>query len=67
MSGEHADPVAVLRRWESAGAIWRVLARRANRVTVGLYTCTGGEEMDRFTSGDPELLRFIGNRLGSDE
>nr|WP_084523610.1 hypothetical protein [Nocardia inohanensis] len=66
-SDEPTDPAAILRRWESSGAIWRVLDRRSGRVTVGLYSCTGGEEMDRFTSADPELLRFIGSRHGSDD
>jgi hypothetical protein len=48
-----------------SGAIWRVLARRGDRVTVGLYQCTGGEEVDRFTSGDPDLPRFLGDRRSS--
>jgi len=59
------DPVAVLERWRDCGAIWRVLARtpptphRAGSVTVGMFTCTGDEEVDRFTSSDPRLLLFI--------
>ncbi|MQY28749.1 hypothetical protein [Nocardia aurantia] len=62
-----ADPVAILTRWADAGAIWRVLGRRGDRVTVGLYQCTGGEEVDRFTSGDAALLAFLGDRRGSDD
>ncbi len=61
------DPVSVLQRWEDSGAIWRVVGRRADRVTVGLYQCTGDEEVDRFTSGDPELLRFLGDRRSSED
>jgi hypothetical protein len=53
------DSVAVLQRWTDAGAIWRVTARSADCVTVGLYTCDGGEEVDQFTSADPALLRYI--------
>jgi hypothetical protein len=34
-------------------------------VTVALFRCDGGEEVERFTSADPELLRFIGDRLSS--
>ncbi|WP_019929144.1 hypothetical protein [Nocardia sp. BMG111209] len=66
---DHAppDPVAILSRWTEAGAIWRVLGRRGDRVTVALYPCTGGEEVDRFTSDDPELLAFLGDRRGSDD
>ncbi|PXX70762.1 hypothetical protein DFR70_101183 [Nocardia tenerifensis] len=67
MTAETPDPTAVLRRWADSGAIWRVLSRRAGRVTVGLYECTGGQEVDRFTSDDPALLRFLGDRLSSED
>ncbi|WP_067574335.1 hypothetical protein [Nocardia acidivorans] len=56
-------PVEILRRWEDSGAIWRVLSL-GPPVTVGLYQCTGGEEVDRLTSADPELLRFLADRAG---
>jgi hypothetical protein len=60
MSGHHAeDPVAVLRRWEQSGAIWHVLAQDGDTVTIGLFTCDGGEEVSRFTSDDLGLLRFL--------
>lgn len=59
------DWVAELQRWEDAGAHWRVLHRTGSAVTVGLLTCDGGEEVDRFTSGDPGLLRYIGDRHSS--
>ncbi|MFI5502244.1 hypothetical protein ACIA5E_24540 [Nocardia asteroides] len=61
------DPVETLRRWQDSGAIWRVLARRADAVTVGLFECTGGQEVDRFTSTDPAVLRFIGERSTSED
>ncbi|MEV6559859.1 hypothetical protein AB0M22_29355 [Nocardia sp. NPDC051756] len=64
---EPADPTGVLQRWQHSGAIWRVLARRPDQVTIGLYECTGGQEVDRFTSADPTLLHFLGNRLSSDD
>ena len=53
------DPVVVLQRWEDAGAHWAVIARRAGSITVGLYRCDGGEEVDRITSADPRLAAFI--------
>jgi hypothetical protein len=56
------DPVAVLRRWTDAGAIWRVIFRGPGSVTIGLYTCDGGEEVDQFTSSDSTLLKFVGDR-----
>ncbi|MGW5441102.1 hypothetical protein [Nocardia asteroides] len=62
-----ADPVETLRRWQDCGAVWRVLARRAGAVTVGLFECTGGQEVDRFTSTDPALLRFLGDRSTSED
>lgn len=55
-------PVEVLRRWEGAGAVWRVIGEAGDELTIGLFTCSGGEEVSRFTSGDPELLRFVGAR-----
>jgi hypothetical protein len=33
---------------------------------ISLLTCDAGEEMDRLTSSDPELLDFVGTRDGSD-
>ncbi|MFD6222983.1 hypothetical protein [Nocardia asteroides] len=61
------DPIETLRRWQDSGAVWRVLARRAGAVTVGLFECTGGQEVDRFTSTDPALLRFLGDRSTSED
>jgi hypothetical protein len=36
-------------------------------VTIGLVRCDGGEEVDRFTSDDPRLLDFVGDRRSSAE
>lgn len=57
-----ADRVAELQRWEDSGALWRVVGRTADTVTVALLRCDGGEEMGRFTSGDARLLAFVGDR-----
>ncbi len=62
-----ADPVETLLRWQDSGAIWRVVARRPDTVTIALYECTGGQEVDRFTSTDPALLRFLGERATSED
>ncbi|CAM4203012.1 hypothetical protein NONI108955_14345 [Nocardia ninae] len=64
---ETSDATAVLRRWAEAGAVWRVLRRGVGQVTIGLYECTGGQEVDRFTSTDPALLRFLGDRSSSED
>ncbi|MFD0361422.1 hypothetical protein ACFQZZ_08175 [Nocardia sp. GCM10030253] len=62
-----SNVVAILRRWQESGAVWRVVGRRSGRVTVGLYECTGGAEVDRLTSAEPALLRFIGDRRSSED
>ncbi|MFV8053162.1 hypothetical protein [Mycobacterium sp. 48b] len=61
------DRVADLQRWEDSGAHWCVLNRTANSLTIALLRCDGGEEVDRFTSGDPRLLDFVGVRTSSDD
>jgi hypothetical protein len=61
------DRVAELQRWQDAGAVWEVISRKGRGVTIGLLRCDGGEEVDRFTSADPSLLDFIGDRRSSAE
>ncbi|MGZ5379684.1 MAG: hypothetical protein ACXWD8_17290 [Mycobacterium sp.] len=61
------DRVAALERWQDSGAIWQVIARRGDTLTVALLRCDSGEEMDRFTSDDSRLLEFIGNRRSSED
>ena len=61
------DYVAELQRWQDSGAVWRVISRARPGVTIALLRCDGGEEVDRFTSDDPNLFEFIGDRLSSDE
>ncbi|MUL79214.1 hypothetical protein [Mycolicibacterium sp. CBMA 226] len=56
------DPVAVLRRWELAGGVWRIIRRRAPDLTIGLFRCDGGERVDVIRSGDAALLAFVGDR-----
>ena len=61
------DPVAVLARWEAAGAVWRVVARDGDAVTVALCQCDGGAEVGRLTSADPALHRYLAGRTRSDD
>ena len=61
------EQVSVLRRWQDSGAVWRVLQRDDQRVTVGLFTCDGGEEMGRVTTSDPAVLEFVGDRTSSEQ
>jgi hypothetical protein len=44
-----------------------VLWSEPGSVTVSLRRCDGGEEAERFTSGDPELLAFLDGRLSSED
>jgi hypothetical protein len=61
------DLVAVLQRWADAGGVWRVLNRQDVAVTVGLYRCDGGEEVDRFEAADPQLEHFLAGRSSSED
>jgi hypothetical protein len=61
------DRVVELQRWQDSGAVWEVISRKSGRVTVALLRCDGGEEVDRFTSDDPRLLAFLGDRVTSEE
>lgn len=63
----NVDRVAELERWQDAGAVWQVIARKPDSVTVALLRCDGGEEMDRFSSDDPRVLAFIDDRQSSEE
>jgi hypothetical protein len=63
----HVDRAAELQRWQDSGAVWQVISGKAGGVTVALLRCDGGEEVDRFTSDDPQLLSFIGGRMTSEE
>ncbi|WP_245924923.1 hypothetical protein [Nocardia nova] len=59
--------VAALIRWQDSGGVWRVLGRRRTHVTIGLFECTGGDEVDRIVSADPALRAFIGQRGSSED
>ena len=61
------DLVALLRRWEDAGGVWRVLGQDRDAFTVGLYRCDNGEEADRFVATDPQLAEFLVGRTSSED
>jgi hypothetical protein len=61
------DRVADLQRWQDSGGHWQVIARNQDHLTIALLRCDGGEEADRFTSRDPRLLEFVGDRTSSEE
>ncbi len=56
------DPVETLQRWESAGGHWRVIGRGGGRLTVGLFRCDGGEQVDVLSSDSASLATFVGGR-----
>lgn len=51
-----------LQRWETAGGNWQVLSRSPSGLVVTLLRCDGGEEAHRFTSPEPALAAYIGDR-----
>jgi len=56
-----------LLRWHEAGGTWRVAARSNASVTVSLCRCDGGEEMDRLSSSDNDLLEYLAGRSSSED
>ena len=55
-----------LQRWEISGGHWQVLSHGPAGLLVALLRCDGGEEAHRFTSADPALAAYIGNRERSE-
>jgi hypothetical protein len=60
-------PIEVLERWRTFGGTWRVVSRAPGWVTLSLFRCDGGEELQRLTSTIPELLEWLGSRTSSEE
>ncbi|MEO6703630.1 MAG: hypothetical protein ABI140_10010 [Jatrophihabitantaceae bacterium] len=56
----------VVRRWQALGASWQVIARAPGSLTLSLCRCDGGEEVERLSSSEPELLALIGERNSSE-
>ena len=59
-------PLEVLRRWEDAGAVWRILSRSVAGVDIALLTCSAGEEASRIHTSDPDVMAYVAGREGSD-
>jgi hypothetical protein len=57
-----AELVESLQRWEDSGAVWKVLQRQGDKVTIGMFRCDGGEEVDRFTSDARDVVDFVSGR-----
>ncbi len=60
------SPIAVLTRWEEAGAVWRTRSLGADRAVVALCACTG-EQVDELSSSDPGLIAYLAARPRSDD
>ncbi len=59
--------LARLLRWQDAGGTWLVIGRSDTSASVSLCRCDGGEEVERFTSSEPELVAFLGSRDSSED
>ena len=57
-----ADPLAALQRWIDHGAGYRVLELSSDRAVLELRACTG-EPVDRLESADPDLIRYVLERV----
>lgn len=55
-----------LERWEAFGGVWRVLAADGHAATVSLCRCDGGEEMQRLTTEDPDLVAWLAEHQESE-
>ena len=62
-----AEPAVVLRRWQEAGALWRVLFAGSDVTVIGLYTCDGGEETARVRCASDVVDGFLQGRVSSDQ
>ena len=66
MTTDDDGAVALLRRWELFGGRWRVLERTEGVVTLGLFTCDGGQEMSRATAMSADFDALLDGRRCSD-
>lgn len=48
-----------LERWTDFGGVWRVLASDDHAATVSMCRCDGGEEVQRLTTQDPDLVAWL--------
>lgn len=52
---EATSGAAALERWIASGGHWKVLTEGDRLVTVGLFSCDGGQEMERVVLSRDEL------------
>lgn len=62
-----SEDLDALRRWETGGATWRVLAREVGSVDIALLTCDAGEQVGRLRSDEADVLAHVGDRTRSDD
>ena len=48
-----------LERWADFGGVWRVLSADEHAATVSMRRCDGGEEVQRLTTHDPDLVAWL--------
>jgi len=60
--GAVEDPVEVLQRWESAGAVWRVVGRSGGTVRIALLTCDGGEQVGEVRCPEEAVCDHLAGR-----
>jgi hypothetical protein len=57
--------LALLLRWEDAGGHWVVVHRAPGRIVLSLQRCDGGEEVQRLSASDLEVLAYVGARTSA--
>lgn len=58
-------PIDIVQRWQDFGGTWRVEVRTTGSVTICLSRCDGGEDVERLTSSDPDLITWLAGRTSS--
>lgn len=66
-ANQRLSPIEELQRWQDFGATWRVLSRSSSAVTIALYRCDSGEEIQRLISTDPDLRAWLAGRTSSEQ
>jgi hypothetical protein len=62
-----SEDLEALRRWETGGATWQVLARDAGLLDIAQLTCDAGEQVGRLRSTEDDVLAYVGDRSRSDD
>ena len=62
-----SEDLEALRRWEAAGATWRVLGDGSDVLDIALLSCDAGEQVGRLRSAEPDLRAYVGSRTSSED